>query len=50
MLYPGNVLHDTDENGKKTDEWVCHGHGHGFYQKYDIVMHLQKRRCREVPN
>lgn len=35
ILYPGNVLHDTDENGDKTEEYICKRHGLRDYNRYD---------------
>lgn len=35
ILYPGNVLHDTDKNGKKVNEWVCRIHGLKHRNKYN---------------
>lgn len=35
ILYPGNVLHDTDKNGKKVNEWVCSIHGLKHRNKYN---------------
>lgn len=35
ILYPGNVLRDTDKNGKKVYEFVCRTHGEMHYARYN---------------
>lgn len=35
ILYPGNVLRDTDKNGNKVDEFVCKTHGAMHYARYN---------------
>lgn len=35
ILYPKNVLHDTDETGNKTDKRVCLRHGKNRYERYN---------------
>ena len=35
ILYPRNVLLETDKEGNKTREYVCRRHGYGNYQRYD---------------
>lgn len=44
ILYPGNVRHNTDKNGKKTNEWLCNRHGNRYDQRYnpDSSHNLEK--------
>jgi len=34
ILYPRNVDHETDKNGKKIGGWICRKHGRKSYQRY----------------
>lgn len=44
ILYPGNSRHETDKNGKKTDEYVCRIHGLRHYQIYDSSSTLNTQK------
>lgn len=34
ILYPKNVLYDTDKDGKKTDKRICYRHGLMHHERY----------------
>lgn len=54
ILCPGEVYHDTDENGEKTGEWVCKIHGSRRYHRYysdsdtNIKKSLRNRRIKNI--
>lgn len=56
ILYSGNALRETCENGKKIEKWVCHRHGNNHYQKYDpdsvnsIVKSMRDHRTGTLHN
>lgn len=53
ILYPGNVRRGIDNDGKKTEEWICNMHYVKDYQQYDLNSqnNLKKRlRDRRIGN
>lgn len=56
ILYPGNVKHETDKSGKKTEKSICRRHGNRACQRYDpnsgsnIKKSLALRRTGDLNN